>query len=132
MNATQVFLRFIKEECRNSDGTLNIRKTVAWRKELRQNRLSTIVVCRSPFRRRRISKNFVDDYLSRHGRTLGGFMGNFIRNRSTLYGYLYGWNEQDTRNHLRTKWRTFLSQHIEGEVNKYWIKGRTFEYTWKN
>jgi hypothetical protein len=132
MNATQVFLRFIKEECRNSDGTLNIRKTIAWRKELRNNGLSTIVVCRSPFRRRRISKNFVDDYLSRRGRTLGGYMGNFTRNRCTLYGYLYGWNEQDTRNHLRAKWRTFLSQHIEGEVNKYWIKGRIFEYTWKN
>ena len=132
MNATQVFLRFIKEECRNNDGTINIRKTIVWRKELRQNRLSTVVVCRNPFRRRRISKNFVDDYLLRHGRTLGGFMSNFTRNRSTLYGYLYGWNEQDTRNHLRAKWRTFLSQHIEGEVNKYWIKGRTFEYTWKN
>ena len=132
MNATQVFLRFIKEECRNNNGTINIRKTAAWRRELRSNILSTVVVCRYPFRRRRISKNFVDDYLSRQGRTLGGFMGNFTRNRSTLYGYLYGWNEQDTRNCLRAKWRTFLSQHIEGEVNKYWIKGRTFEYTWKN
>jgi hypothetical protein len=132
MNATQVFLRFIKEECRNNDGTINIRKTAAWRRELRSNILSTIVTCIRPVRRRRISKNFVDDYLSRYGRTLGGFMGNFTRNHYTLYGYLYGWNEQDTRNHLRTKWRTFLSQHIEGEVNKYWIKGRTFEYTWKN
>ena len=131
MNATQVFLRFVKEECRNSDGTFNTRKLEAWRRELRNNSISTIIVCYRPIKRIRSSKNYVDNYISSRGFTLGGFMGHFVKNRYSNFRWVYG-NESDLVDRIRKKWRAFLDEHIEGEVNRYWIKGRTFEFTWKN
>jgi len=131
MNATQVFLRFVKEECRNNDGTFKTHKLGAWRRELRNNSISSIIICYRPIKRIRSSKNYVDDYISSRGFTLGGFMSHFVKNRYSNFRWAYG-NESDLVDRLRKRWRTFLDEHIEGEVNRYWIKGRTFEFTWKN
>jgi len=78
MTATQVFFRFIENEYRGKDGTVNGKMVALWRRELRTNDISSKIsktkapiplrtifktVSYAPVRERR-SKNFVDDYLN--------------------------------------------------------------------
>lgn len=140
MTATQVFLRFVKNEYTNGDGTINVRKFSAWRTELRKNCISSKPVtdnnCRIiyPVRYRRLSKNFVDDFLYRNRATLNGFVRNFFFMRSNYYFYVvYGFTVNGVRESLIKRWKKFLSDNIveSDDFAKYWTKNRNFNFTWK-
>lgn len=140
MTATQVFLRFVKNEYTNNDGTINVRKFSLWRTELRKNHISSKPVtdsrCRIiyPVRYKRYSKNFVDDYLYRNRGTLNGFIRNFYFLRSNYYFFiLYGVTVNGVRDSLVKKWKKFLSDNIveSDDLTKYWTKNKEFNFTWK-
>jgi len=140
MTATQVFLRFIKNEYTNDDGTINVRMLSAWRTELRKNRISSKPVTDSrgkiiyPVRYKRYSKNFVDDYLYRNRGTLNGFIRNFYLLRSSYYFYLtFGYTKSGVEKKIVSRWKKFLLDNIKenDDFAKYWTKNRKFNFTWK-
>lgn len=140
MTATQVFLRFIKNEYTNDDGTINVRIFSAWRTELRKNRISSKPVTDSrckiiyPVRYKRYSKNFVDDYLYRNRGTLNGFIRNFYLLRSSYYFYLmFGYTKSGVEKKIVSRWKKFLLDNIKenDDFAKYWTKNREFNFTWK-
>ena len=132
MTGTQVFLRFVKSEYTNKDGTLKPLLLRVWRKEIMNNFITSKQVQRIPRKRVRISKNYVDDYLTRGGFSLGGYMGHFVKGRTSMFGWCYGFTSEEMKSNLIGKWRNFLKMHIEGDINRYWIRGRKFEFKWKD
>lgn len=121
MTATQVFLRFIKSEYTNKDGTYNLAKLKLWRNELRNNKLSTRLVDFKPRRTVRRSKNYVDDFLSENNYTLSGFMTHFLYYRHNYrLRYVYGYIVKELEKNITDKWRAFLNQHIEGDLKGRW------------
>lgn len=131
MTATQVFLRFIKSQYTNNDGTINPKMFAAWRKELHNNHISSILKPDTKRSRIRKSKDFVDDYLYKNRYTLSGFISHFLHHRYNYrFGYVYGYYVTEEEKRIKKRWKLFLLNHIKGETKKYWIEGRKFDFEW--
>jgi len=162
MTATQVFLRFIENEYRREDGTVDDKMFKLWRNEIRENNISSKIspnggiilmytsyggIRYEPVKVRR-SKNFVDDYLngasvkdigeSVYGlryrkRTLRGFMSRFILfNRYLSYARPYG-----GWSYTETTKRIIRHWHdfLDKHIEnnkKYVLYGQKVEYEWKD
>ena len=137
MTATQVFLRFIKEEYTEPNGEINPKKYNFWIKEINQNAITSSYIKSKdgmylkPLTRKRDKGDFVDDFLSDRFLTLKGYMRNFLVYRSSHYcGFAYGFKIVNIEKNIRLRWRTFLEHHIEGNISSYWGK-KSFTYKWK-
>lgn len=137
MTATQVFLRFIKEEYIEPNGEINPRKYNFWIKEINQNAITSSYIKSKdgmylkPLTRKRDKGDFVDDFLTDRFLTLKGYMRNFLVYRSSRYcGFAYGSKIVDIEKNIRLRWRTFLERHIEGNISSFW-GNKSFAYKWK-
>lgn len=132
MTATQVFLRFIKSEYTNSDGTIDMRKYNLWKKEIRCNYISSIYESRrGKIIIRPRSKKFVDDYLALNGYTLYGFAGHFFYNSSSLLSHIYGWQYKTSRDKFIGKWHEFVCKHIDGKIKSRHSGEKRYTFSWK-
>jgi hypothetical protein len=132
MTATQVFLRFIKSEYTNSDGTIDMKKYNLWRKELRCNYIS----CRYEYefghlKTKPKSKKFVDNYLVRVGATLAGFGGHFFDNSPSILSCMYGWGYPSNRSKFINRWRSFVCAHIDGKTKSPYMNKAIYTFSWK-
>ena len=137
MTATQVFLRFIKEEYTEPNGEINPRKYNFWIKEINQNAITSSYIKSKdgmylkPLTRKRDKGDFVGDFLTDRFLTLKGYMRNFLVYRSSRYcGFAYGSKIVDIEKNIRLRWRTFLEHHIEGNISSFW-GNKSFAYKWK-
>jgi hypothetical protein len=132
MTATQVFLRFIKDEYTNSDGTIDMKKYNLWRKELRSNYISCEYeyVCGKLIAKPR-PKNFIDKYISANGFTLAGFGGHFFNNSPSSLFHMYGRRYSISRSKFIRKWRDFISNHVDGKINSAYRRKNSYTFSWK-
>ncbi len=138
MTATQVFLRFIKEEYTEPNGEINQRKYKFWITEINRNFITSSYIKSKdgtylkPMIRKKDKGDFVDDFLTKRFLTLKGYVRNFLVARSSYYcGFAYGSKIVDIEKKIRLRWRTFLEHHIEGNISSYWGKNKSFTYKWK-